>query len=74
MATNVLQKTTIGGERWCDIAQEYYGDSKKMNDIIKANPGVPLYDVFPGGVVLGIPIINKAEVKTDAELLPPWKQ
>jgi hypothetical protein len=72
--SNVIQKTTEGGERWDQIAGEYYGDPDKMGKIIQANPGVPIYDILPGGVVLDIPIIEKAEVQTDAEKTPIWKQ
>lgn len=71
---NVIQVTTMEGERWCDIAHKAYGKATMMNTIIKANPDVPLYDVLPGGIVLNIPIVDKVEIKTDAELLPPWKQ
>lgn len=71
---NIIQHTAIEGQRWCDIAVEYYGKASMMNDIIKANPGIPLYDRLPGGVIVDIPIIDSVEVKTDAELLPPWKR
>lgn len=71
---NSIQHTTIEGQRWDNIAKEYYGRADKANEIIKANPGVPVYDVLPGGIVLNIPIIEKSEVITDAERLPPWKQ
>jgi hypothetical protein len=71
---NVIQVLTIEGERWCDIANKAYGKATMMNEIIKANPDVPLYDILPGGVVLNIPVLDKVEIKTDAEFLPPWKQ
>lgn len=73
--SDVLQVTTKGGERWDNIALDAYGTPSKMNDIIAANPGLPLYDVLPGGVVIDIPILpSPVDVKTDAERLPPWKR
>lgn len=74
MEKHIIQHTTIDGQRWDQVAHEYYGRADMMNKIIEANPGVPVDDVLPGGIVLNIPIIDKVEVITDAERLPPWKQ
>lgn len=74
MASNVRQYTTIGGERWDSIATDRYGDFSKMGDLMAANPGIPIYDIFPAGVVIDVPIIEKIEVKTSLEQSPPWKQ
>lgn len=83
MADNIIQHTTIDGQRWDQIAIEYYGsltlningvEKSSIGALIDANPDVPVYDVFPGGVVLDIPIIDSVEVVTDAERLPPWKR
>lgn len=80
---NVLQTTTREGQRWDQIAQEYYGaqtveidgvQRSAMGILIEANPGIPIYDTFPDGVVLDIPILDKSEVVTDKEKLPPWKR
>ncbi len=72
--TNFIQHTTIDGQRWDQIAVEYYGSADKVNDLIAANPDVSIYDVFPSGIILSIPIISEVEVLTDAEKLPPWKR
>lgn len=72
--SDVIQHTTIEGERWDQIAQKYYGEASMMNDIITANPAVPLYDILPAGVVLNIPVIDIVDVKITATQLPPWKQ
>jgi hypothetical protein len=78
-----MQHTTQDGQRWDQIAHEYYGSQTVEIDgvqrstvglLIDANPGVPIYDTFPGGVVLDVPILDKAEVITDKEKLPPWKR
>lgn len=71
---NIMQVVTFEGERWCDVAHRAYGKATMMNEIIKANPDVPLYDRLPGGINLNIPIVDKVQVKTNAEALPPWKQ
>lgn len=71
---DIIQHTVIEGQRWDDIADEYYGKGSMMNDIIKANPGVPIYDRLPGGIILNIPIIETVTVKIDKENLPPWKR
>jgi hypothetical protein len=72
--TNAIQHTTIDGQRWDQIALLMYGDASKGPDLIRANPNVPVYDVFPSGIVLDIPIIERSNILTDAEKLPPWKR
>lgn len=71
--SKIIQHTTIDGERWDMIAQKYYGEASMMNDIISANPTVPLYDILPAGIVLDIPVIESNELKTNSTQLPPWK-
>lgn len=77
-----LQYTTNGGERWDQVAQQYYGaqtiivDSVERSSVgflVEANPGIPVYDKFPAGVVLDIPILERSAVITDKEKLPVWK-
>lgn len=70
----LLQHITIEGERWDSIALKMYGSASMMNKVMEANPDVPRDDRLPAGVILDIPIINEAEVLTDAEKLPPWKR
>jgi phage tail protein X len=70
----IIQHTTIDGERWDFIAQKYYGKASMMNAIIAANPDVPLYDILPAGIVLDIPILESVNDATSANQLPPWKQ
>lgn len=70
----IIQHTTIEGERWDAIAHKYYGEASMMNDIIRNNPSVPLYDILPAGIVLDIPIIESNEIKAGSDQLPPWKR
>lgn len=74
MTQNIIQHTTIEGQRWDTIALINYGSATMMNKIIEANPDVPKDDVLPAGTILDIPIIEQVEVVTDAERLPPWKR
>ncbi len=62
------------GERWDTIAHKAYGRASLMQPIIEANPAVPIQPRIAGGTVLVIPVLDEVEVKTDKELLPPWKQ
>lgn len=72
--TKVIQHTTKEGERWDTIALRNYGSAGFMNRIIEANPGISRNATFSAGTVLNIPIIERTEVKTDAEKLPPWRR
>ena len=74
MTTKLIQHTTVDGQRWDTIALINYGSAAMMNKIIEANPKIPKDDQLPAGLVLDIPIIDKVEVVTSAEMLPPWKQ
>lgn len=62
------------GERWDDIAYRAYGKASLFHSIIEANPLVPITPRIKGGTVLNIPVLPEANVQTDKELLPPWKQ
>lgn len=76
---------TKPGDRWDLIAYKAYGtigditlpDGSMVNAIsyvINNNPGIIQDSVLTEGLLLQIPIIPTASVKTDAELLPPWKR
>lgn len=64
----------IEGERWDTVAQKAYGDASLYRGIIEANPDVPVSPTLIGGTVLIIPVLAFTDVKTNKELLPPWKQ
>lgn len=67
------QYTTLAGDRWDTIANKAYGDPFNMNGIIQANPLLAIVDVFIGGVVVLIPVLETT-VDVDVKLLPIWKQ
>lgn len=72
VATEYIEHITTDGERWDQLAWEYYGDSHAYERIIAANPTVPITPVLPGGITLLIPIVEDSEIITGEEL-PPWK-
>lgn len=72
MAT--IQYITNEGERWDTIAYKVYGNAGLAQEVIRANPLVPIADKLPGGTVLDIPVKEEVEVLTDSEKLPIWKQ
>lgn len=71
---NYTEYLTIQGDRWDTVAYKAYGDATMVQPIIEANKEVYLTEILPAGVRLLVPIIEVAEVKTDPELLPPWKR
>ena len=54
-------------ETWASVAWKMY-KSLRIEELIKANPKVPIDPVFPVGTVLLIPIL-----KTKVKSTPPWK-
>lgn len=67
------QYTVTDGERWDTIAGKAYGKASSFARIIEANPLVPITTRLEAGIVLVIPILEDNSIKTDKELLPPWK-
>lgn len=70
----ITQYTVTEGERWDTVAHKAYGKPSAFAGIIAANPLVPITPRIAGGTILNIPIIANNSIKTDAEMLPPWKR
>lgn len=64
---------TKKGDRWDTVAWKAYGDANRINEIIEANPDVPVTPVFDDNIRLKVPIIEQ-ESELDVALLPPWKR
>jgi hypothetical protein len=62
------------GMRWDTVSYLAYGRASLIDDLITANPEVPITERLPPGTVLQIPVKDTAAVQTNSELLPPWKQ
>lgn len=73
------------GDRWDLISYKAYGTLGQiivedgttvnaMSYILRNNPDIKADSIIPEGLLLQIPIIPSASVKTDDSLLPPWKR
>lgn len=69
----VIEYITVDGDRWDNLAWQYYGDANAYEQIIAANPEVEIIPILPGGIKLLIPVIEDDETESTTEL-PPWKQ
>jgi len=69
----VIEHITVDGDRWDNLAWQYYGDANAYEQIIAANPEVLILPILPGGIKLLIPVIEEDETESTTEL-PPWKQ
>ena len=63
---------TRDGDRWDMISQKYYNTPNLYEEIIKANPEVPIEPVLDAGIKLKIPVLEESE--TIQFELPPWKK
>jgi phage tail protein X len=68
-----LQHTTRDGERWDQLAYRYYGDPHRYEEIVRANPDVPIRPILPSGVRLLIPVAEPSD-RVPLNQLPPWKR
>ena len=62
--------TARAGERWDQLAWNYYGDATLYSGIVLANPDVPIEPQFEAGLLIKIPIIQQ---KQSTAILPPWR-
>lgn len=63
--------TTISGDMWDSIAFKALGSEKYMDQLMAANLEHRKVTIFPAGVILVVPDIEKAAKLTG---LPPWKR
>lgn len=68
-----LIHTVNSGERWDQIAYKYYGSALMYENIIRANPSVPIWASLPEGTRLKIPVLNADEVEAETGGQPPWR-
>lgn len=72
-----LEHVTTPGERWDNIAHDYYGDAHATEIIVRANADQflmalePLPVVFDRRMVIRVPVVEK--IADDADL-PFWKR
>lgn len=68
-----LTHITSDGDRWDLLAHRYYSNALAYEQIIAANPDVPIIPVLAGGIALAIPVVEFRSAIPD-EALPPWKR
>lgn len=61
---------TQSGDMWDKIAHDILGSEQYMGELIRANPDLIDYVIFPAGIEIQIPEID--DTQTDIEL-PPWR-
>lgn len=64
------QYRTIQGDTWDLIAKKCYGNEKKMDVLMGANFLLLDYVVFPAGVFVNVPVLDRA----DSRNLPEWRK
>lgn len=74
MAGQFITHTTISGERWDNLAWQYYGDATLIAPIIQVNPQIPIEPVFEAGLVIGVPILIVDPDAEDQDDIPPWER
>ncbi len=62
--------TTIQGDMWDSIAHKELGGAEHMGELLRVNPSLRGYYIFPAGVEVKLPDIETSVSKT----LPPWKR
>lgn len=63
---------TKEADRWDLIAYEFYGNAKKYEAIIAANPDIPITPILESGLIIKIPEIDDSSENANIEDLPPW--
>jgi len=63
---------TEQGDKWDFISYKVYGTSSHVNELLKANPELIEYYIFPAGIEVIIP--DLAIEQTALSALPPWRQ
>lgn len=63
--------TTKLGDKWDTIALSQYGSRSFVDDLMRANGQHCKIYIFPAGITLEIPDVDKRTVRA---ALPPWKR
>lgn len=67
----VLRYTTRAGDRWDLIAHRHYGNTLMIENLIAANPHLPLAEEFGSGLTVFVPVLE-TKPKNSQEDMPPW--
>jgi len=74
VANQFIVITTVAGQRWDQLAYQYYGDATLFGPIIQTNPQIPIEPVFEAGLTIGIPILVQNQAVGTPTDLPPWRR
>lgn len=70
-----ISHVTVTGERWDQLAWQYYGDPMLYGPIIMANPSIPIEPCFEAGLIVGVPFLSRPAAATVPQSdLPPWQR
>lgn len=67
-----MYKTTQG-DTWDVVAKKLLGNEMYMSELIRANPDCQEYVIFPAGIELNVPEVEKTTAQEES-MLPPWKR
>lgn len=68
-----LQHIASEGDRWDSLSYLYYGDATAYEQIVTANPHIPMLATLSAGDVVLIPIIDAIDNQPVNLLnIPPW--
>lgn len=71
MTQDYYEYITKDGDRWDLISYNFYADPTLYEQIIIANPDVPITPILQSGLKLKIPVMDNSQ--TIQFILPPWK-
>lgn len=70
--TEYYSYITKDNDRWDLISNRFYNSPTLYEEIMKANPEVPIEPTLQAGIKLKIPVLDESKtIKFD---LPPWKK
>ena len=78
MTLSGTQYLCVAGETFDSIALGVYGDEQYTCELLNANPALCLIQVFSGGELLDLPIVEIPDTEDEEdEYMPPtapWKE
>ena len=65
---------TVQGDTFDIVAKKVLGSELYMDRLIKANPAYQSFVIFPAGIELNVPVVDKASSLQNNNMFPPWKR
>lgn len=70
----ITEYTTQLNDTIFGISFKAYGTVYRYQELLDANPTLPITMVYPAGLKLIVPVIESAPETTSSDNLPPWKR